>query len=145
MRTARALLVAAIVAATIAAPLGGISHARPSRVVVALRVRLGFSDRSSLSAIGRTTNDCRVKVPRGANGIAVLKTAKRTGCIDSYVLVHDNEGTRVRCVNGTCQMFWLTTWHIYYPGAGPYGSLEGFHASSARTLEFDYVPCLGGC
>jgi hypothetical protein len=145
MQRVRALIVATIVAAMIAVPIGGLARAAPSTVSVVLRVRLGYSDRSTLGAIGRTTNECKVKVSRGANGIAVLKAAKRTGCIDSYELSHDNGATGVRCVNGTCQMFWLARWYIYFAGLGPYGTLERFRASSGSNLEFNYAPCLGGC
>jgi hypothetical protein len=151
MRTTRALFVATIVAATIAAPLGGIARAQTAAVVVALRVRLGFGD-----AVGHTTNECRVKVPRSANGIAVLKAAERAGCIDSYVLTRDEEGTRAGCINGLCEMRDLdptdipmnpyATWDIYYPGSYHYRQrLEGFRAGSAKTLMFHYVPCSGGC
>jgi hypothetical protein len=150
MRTARALLVATIVAATIAAPLGGIARAETSRVVVAFRVRLGFYE------TGHTTNECKVKVPRSANGIAVLKAAKRAGCIDSYVLARDEEGTRAGCINGVCEMrdlympdaptYSYATWDIWYPGSHHYRQrLEGFRAATAKTLMFHYVPCSGGC
>jgi hypothetical protein len=129
-------LVATIVAATIVASFGGIARAEPSRVVVASRFRVGYGN-----TIGHTTNECKVKVPRGANGIAVLKAAKRAGCIDSSVLsASDNEGTRVQCINGVCQMFWLAVWQLFYYPGGDHYRLEGFRAGSATTLEFRYTP-----
>ena len=151
MRTVRALFLATIVVATIAAPLGGNARAQPSGVEVALRVRLGFGDE-----VGHTTNECRVKVPSRANGIAVLKAAERAGCIESYVLARDLEGTRADCINGVCEMrdlsmtdvpnYPYTAWDIYYPGSPHYRQrLEGFRAASARTLFFHFVPCRGGC
>jgi hypothetical protein len=93
MRKARALCVATIVAATIAASLGGIARAAPSRIVVALRFRVAYGQ------YGHTTNACRVRVPRRANGIAVLKAAERAGCIDPYVLVRDKEWTHAGCIS----------------------------------------------
>jgi hypothetical protein len=141
MRTARALFVATIVAATIAAPLGGIARAKPSGVVVALRVRLGLANE-----VGHTTNECRVRVPAGANGIAVLKAAQRAGCIDSYVVSRYSDGTHASCIDSVCQMFWLAVWYLYFPESGNYARrLEAFSAGSATMLDFRYAPCVGGC
>ncbi len=147
MRTVRSLLVATILAATIAAPFGGMANAAPSRVVVALRFSVGYPG----EPLVHTMNECSVKVPRGGNGIAVLKAAKRARCIDSYVLsrsrygVVDSQGnnsTYVACINGICRAGFTVWWLVYYGGPDSfYGDhrLERYRAGRSTTLEFRHT------
>jgi hypothetical protein len=156
MRKTNALFVATIVAATIAAPVGGIARAAPSHVVVESRFTVGYGGEPA-----PTMSECKVQVPRGGSGIAVLKAAKRAGCIDSYVLTRwkwdGRWETMVECINGVCGYpagdgaVFVTAWWLFYSPCTPRsgrssscgyggGPLEGFRAGRSTTLEFRYSP-----
>lgn len=95
---------------------------------------------------GQAAVKCDLAVPTGADGLAVLESAKASGCIQSYEVVeYPGFGFFLNCIDTVCGgadplpvACWY--WALHLNGAPTEYGLDGYRAASGDVVTFLYAP-----
>jgi hypothetical protein len=86
---------------------------------------------------------CPVRVPAGADGLAVLDAARARRCILSYrAEYYPGLGHYIRCIDGICAIdrpVFLAYWAMFENGRYTSYGVDGFRANAGDRLVFVYT------